>query len=55
VPLRARLLDARFGGDQWQITAEIAGGARVSFWHDARPAPEFDVYVRSDRAWTVPP
>jgi len=52
--LRARLLDARFSGDQWQVAAELAQGAHVSLWHDVRPQPEFDVYLRPDRAWMVP-
>jgi ABC-type Fe3+/spermidine/putrescine transport system ATPase subunit len=53
-PLRARRVDAGYRGDRWQIEAEVAPGARVSFWHDARPDPEFDLYLRPDRAWAIP-
>ena len=54
VALRARLLDARFRGEQWQIDAELALGAAVSFTSDAPPGPEFDVHLRCDRAWLLP-
>lgn len=56
IPLPAKLIDACFLGDRWQVEAEIAGAknARVIFWHNIRPQPEFKAYLRTDQTWAVP-
>ncbi len=57
IPLPAKLIDACFLGDRWRVEAEIAGAgsARVVFWHDSRPQPEFKAYLRANQAWIIPP
>lgn len=56
IPLPAKLIDAYFLGDRWQVEAEIAGirSSRVIFWHDSRPQPEFEAYLRTDQTWVIP-
>jgi iron(III) transport system ATP-binding protein len=57
ISLPAKLIDACFLGDRWRVEAEIAGSGsdRVVFWHDSRPQPEFEAYLRTDKTWAVPP